>query len=226
MGRCGVEPGEGLVELCSRVRELPGLKFRGLMTYQGYITGTPADRESEMRDEGDRVGEILAQLEGAGIACEVVSGGTSPSLYYSHTAPAINENRCGTYVFNDRNMVASRAVGWDSCAMKIAVTVVSTAVPGQIIIDGGSKTFSGDRCSPWEGYGRIGEDPDLLFLKMNEEHGYVRSNGTRKEHVIGERLHIVPNHVCTAMNMHDQVWAHRGGEIEACWQVAARGRIR
>jgi D-serine deaminase-like pyridoxal phosphate-dependent protein len=168
---------------------------------------------------------ILDDLRAAGLECEVVSGGTSPSLFFSELLPAVTENRSGTYVFNDRNMVASGAVGWEDCAMRIAVTVVSDAVPGQVIIDGGSKTFTSD-LSKLEGFGRVVEDPDLLFLKMNEEHGYVRRNGSTRPHPIGERLHVIPNHVCVAMNMHDEVWVHRAGEVVDCWRIAARGKIR
>jgi D-serine deaminase-like pyridoxal phosphate-dependent protein len=147
-------------------------------------------------------------------------------MYYTHLAPAITEQRCGTYVFNDRNMVSSGAVEWEDCALTVAVTVASNAVPGQIIIDGGSKTFSSDRCAAWDGHGRVVEDPELLFLKMNEEHGYVRRQASTQPHPIGERLHVIPNHVCTTVNMHDEVWVHRNGEVLDCWRVAARGKIR
>jgi D-serine deaminase-like pyridoxal phosphate-dependent protein len=226
MGRCGVAPGPELAALCRRVLDLPGLRFRGLMTYQGFIAGPTAAREELMREEGDRLRGVLDGLQSEGIACEVVSGGTSPSMWFSHLAEPITENRCGTYVFNDRNQVAAGAASWADCAMRIATTVVSTAVPSQIVLDGGSKTFSSDRCAAWEGHGRIVEDPDLLFLKMNEEHGYVRRNGSRREHRVGERLHVVPNHVCTAMNMHDAVWVHRNGEVVDRWEIAARGKLR
>jgi D-serine deaminase-like pyridoxal phosphate-dependent protein len=194
------------------------------MTYQGFVAGSIEERQAQMREEGDCLRRVMDGLRAEGMECEVVSGGTSPSLYFSHLAP-ITENRSGTYVFNDRNMVGSGAATWDDCAMRIAATVVSNAVPGQIIIDGGSKTFSSDR-SAVDGFGRIVEDPELTLLKMNEEHGYVRLNGSTKPHPIGQRLHVIPNHVCTAMNMHDEVWAHRGGEVVDCWRIAARGRIR
>ena len=226
MGRCGIAPGPELIALCRKVTDLPGLRFRGLMTYQGFVAGPAAQREAEMREEGDRLRGVLDDLRAHGIKCEVISGGTSPSLFLAHFAKPINENRSGTYVFNDRNMVSSGAATWADCAMRIAVTVVSNAVPNQIILDGGSKTFSSDRCAAWEGFGRIVEDPDLLFLKMNEEHGYVRRNSSTKKHPIGERLHVIPNHVCTAMNMHDEVWAHRSGEVVDCWRIEARGKIR
>lgn len=225
-GRCGMAPGPEMVALCRKVTELPGLRFRGLMTYQGYVMGATAEREAQMRAEQERLARVLDDLREVGIDPEVVSGGTSPSLFFSHLVEAVNENRCGTYVFNDRNMVSSGSVDWSDCAMQIAVTVVSSAVPGQIIVDGGSKTFSSDRCSTWDGFGHFVEDPELVLLKMNEEHGYVRLNGTPQRHAIGERLHVIPNHVCTAMNMHDEVWVHQNGEVVDCWRIAARGKVR
>lgn len=226
MGRCGIQPGEPLLDLCRRVRDLPGLRFQGLMTYQGFLAGPIAERAEQMREEGERLAGILAELESHDLRCEIVSGGTSPTMYYTHLAPAITEQRCGTYVFNDRNMVSADAVGWEDCALTIATTVVSNAVPGGLILDGGSKTFSSDRCAAWDGHGRVVEDPELLFLKMNEEHGYVRRQGSAQPHPIGERLHVIPNHVCTTVNMHDEVWVHRNGEVVDCWRVAARGKLR
>jgi D-serine deaminase-like pyridoxal phosphate-dependent protein len=224
-GRCGLALGPEMLALCRQVAALPGLQFRGLMTYQGYIKGSPAEREAQMRAENDRLQTALDLLRSEGLACEVVSGGTSPSLMFSHLADAITENRSGTYVFNDRNMVGSDAATWDDCALRVALTVVSNAVPGQIIVDGGSKTFSSDR-GPWDGFGRVVEDPDTLFVNMNEEHGFVRLNGSTHRHRIGDRLHVIPNHVCTCVNMHDELWVHRNGEVVDCWHIAARGKIR
>ena len=214
-----------MVELCRRVAELPGLEFRGLMSYEGFVAGPIPEREAQMRAENDRLAGILEMLAAAGLSAEVVSGGTSPSLFLSHRAPLITENRSGTYVFNDRNMVSSGAVTWDDCAMRIAVTVVSNAVPGQIIVDGGSKTFTADR-SPQEGFGRFVEDPGLLLEKMNEEHGYVSLKDAERSHRIGDRLHVIPNHVCVAMNMQDEVWVHRGDDVVDRWDIAARGKLR
>lgn len=226
MGRCGIAPGEPLYALCAAVAELPSLRFRGLMTYQGYLSGPVEQRAQQMRAEGERLALILEELRGRGLNCPVVSGGSSPSMFLTHLAPAITEQRCGTYVFNDRNMVGSGAVSWEDCALCVAVTVVSNAVPGQIIIDGGSKTFSSDRCAAWDGHGRVVEDPAMLFAKMNEEHGYVRREGSTLPHPIGERLHVIPNHVCTTVNMHDDVWVHRGGHVVDRWRITARGKVR
>lgn len=220
MGRCGVAPGQGLLELCQRVAELPGLRFRGIMTYQGYVAGTEEERRRQLKAENDRIGNIVDSLAAAGLPCEVVSGASTPNLFLSHLLTRVNENRCGTYVFNDGNTVKSGSVGWEDCAARVAVTVVSKAVPGQVIVDGGSKTFSGD------GGARAVEDPEATLWKMNEEHGYLKLGPGSPNHRIGERLHIVPTHVCTAVNMHDRVWVHEDGEVVDCWEVAARGKLQ
>jgi D-serine deaminase-like pyridoxal phosphate-dependent protein len=226
MHRCGLAPGEELLALCRRVQDLPGLRFAGIMTYQGYITGSLEERKQQMLEEDGRLRRVLDDLGAAGLGCEVVSGAASPNLFLSHLATPLTENRAGTYVFNDRNMVSSGAVGWGDCALRVAATVVSRAVPGQIIIDGGSKTFSSDRCAAWPGHGRIVEDPDLLLLQMNEEHGYVHLNGSSMPHALGDRLHLIPNHVCTTVNMHDEVWVARGERVLDRWTIAARGKVR
>jgi D-serine deaminase-like pyridoxal phosphate-dependent protein len=227
MGRCGVAPGEPLIDLCRRVTDLPGLRYRGIMTYQGHLWGTADERAAGLRAEDERVCRLLEALDGAGVRPEVVSGASTPNLFLAHLLTRVNENRCGTYVFNDRNTVSTGAVSWDDCAVRVAVTVVSTAVPGQIIVDGGAKTFSTDRLAPngGPGFGHVVEDPSLNLVKMSEEHGNL-SLGNGRSYRIGDRLHVVPNHVCMTMNMHDEVFVHRDGEVVGSWRVAARGRVR
>jgi len=61
---------------------------------------------------------------------------------------------------------------------------------------------------------------------MTEEHGHLNISRSARRYRIGERLTIIPNHVCSAINMHDEVYAVRGDRVEAVWRVAARGKIR
>ena len=114
------------------------------------------------------------------------------------------------------------------CSLMILVTVVSVSVPKRAIIDGGSKTFSGDGSilGPEGGYGYIIENPGIRFFKMNEEHGFLDTTNASDTLQVGDKLHIIPNHVCAAFNMHDEVYGYRGNTVEAEWKIAARGRIR
>jgi len=225
-GRCGVLP-EELPALCRRVAGLRHARWRGVMTYQGYVWGDRETRERAMREENGRVNRLLDRVEAEGLRPELVSGASTPNMDICPLLERVNENRSGTYVFNDRNTVSTGSVGWEDCALRIAATVVSAAVPGQVIIDGGSKTFTSDRMASGseQGFGRVVEDPSLQLVKMSEEHGFVKADGAARPKV-GDRLHLIPNHACVVVNMHDQVYLHRGEEVVDCWPVAARGRIR
>ena len=61
---------------------------------------------------------------------------------------------------------------------------------------------------------------------MNEEHGYVDVSACDPKPEVGDVVRILPNHVCVAVNLQDDVVVHRGGEVIATWPVAARGKVR
>ena len=173
------------------------------------------------------MGAIRADFRRAGIAVKIVSGGSTPTLFHSHEIEGLNEIRPGTYVFNDLNTVSIGACQLEDCAAAVLATVVSTVRPGQMIIDGGSKTFSSDRLvnSSDMSFGRVLEAPAARFHKMNEEHGFLDLGAEREFHV-GDRVRVIPNHICVAMNLHEQVYGVRGDRVEEVWKVDARGKLQ
>ena len=107
------------------------------------------------------------------------------------------------------------------------MTVVSHTRPDRMIVDGGSKTFSSDRLSSGgPGHGRLMEAPGALFHKMNEEHGFVDLMKAERTFQVGEKVRIVPNHVCVAVNLHEYVYGVRNGAVEEVWNVEARGKLQ
>jgi D-serine deaminase-like pyridoxal phosphate-dependent protein len=116
----------------------------------------------------------------------------------------------------------------EDCAATILATVVSTARPGQMIVDGGSKTFSSDRLvnSPEPIFGHVVEAPGARFHKMNEEHGFIDLTRAEREFQVGDRIHVIPNHICVAVNLHEQVYGIRGEMVEEIWKVDARGKLQ
>ncbi len=228
MRRCGVEPGPAALELARKIEKMPGLKFRGLMTFPGNVWGAEADREKTAKQVAELVEQTLEPFRKAGMEVEIVSGGSTPSASLTHKIPGITEIRPGTYAYNDLNTYYQGACKLEDCAARVVVTVVSTAVPGRAMIDAGSKTLSSDGLGsgPAKGHGYVVEAPDAALIKLNEEHGHLDvTNSTHKFHV-GEVVTVIPNHVCTCVNMHDEVFLVRKGEVEGTWKVAARGKVR
>lgn len=227
LGRVGVSPGPELIELARSIQRLPYLCLEGVDFYPGHVKDTGDRGAEQLRKLSETVQGILADFRRAGIEVRIVSGGSTPSLFHSHEVAGLNEIRPGTYVYNDVNTVLSGGCTYDDCAVSILVTVVSTARPGQIIVDGGSKTFSSDPVNAAQpSFGRIVEAPECVFIRMNEEHGYVDITHSKREFGVGDRLHIIPNHVCVAVNLHEYVYGKRGYQVEEVWKVEGRGKLQ
>ena len=228
LGRVGVDPGDELIQLIRNLERMPRLSFEGVTFYPGHIRSLDDGGRRDIEKLSATVGEMLAVLKRAGIEPRIVSGGSTPTLFQSHLVSGVNEIRPGTYIFNDKNTVVSGACGYEDCAASILVTVVSTARPGQIIIDGGSKTFSSDRLggAGEATYGHFVEAPEAVFTKSNEEHGYVDVRRAGRDFSVGDRLSVVPNHICVCMNLHEQVYGVRGEAVEQIWKVEGRGKLQ
>jgi D-serine deaminase-like pyridoxal phosphate-dependent protein len=227
LGRVGVVPGPEVVELARGVQRLPGLRLEGIAFYPGHVKMLDDEGRRAIADLGALIGEVMQELKQAGLDLPVVSGGSTPALFESHLIAGLNEIRPGTYIFNDRNTMLMGACTLEDCAASIMTTVVSTAKKGQMIIDGGSKTFSSDRpVTPEVSFGHVVEAPEAVFTKMNEEHGYVEILRVKRDFAIGDRVRVIPNHVCVAMNLHERVYGVRGERVEQTWTVAGRGKLQ
>lgn len=227
MGRCGLPPGSEPVKLAELIRTLPGLRLEGILFYPGHVHPDLEGNCESLNYLNGLLGRQLERFRQAQVPVNTVSGGSTPSAFHSHHLEGLTEIRPGTYIFNDRNTVEWGVCEPNQCALSVLTTVVSTAVPGQAIVDGGSKTFSGDPLAPGTkgGFGIVKGHPEVEFHRMNEEHGYLRlPSGMRLE--LGETLEIIPNHACTTVNMHDRAWGLRQGEVVKEWEIAARGKLR
>ncbi len=228
MGRVGVAPGGPLLQLARCVHALPRLSLEGLAFFPGHIRNWDAAGREAFSTAARILESVLLDFEGAGIPVPIVSGGSTPLLFHSHEMTGLTEIRPGTYIFNDVNTVDSGACAWDDCAATILTTVVSTARPGQRIVDGGSKTFSSDRlANPADAtFGRVLEAPGARFHRLTEEHGFIDITQAGRGFAVGDRVRIVPNHVCTALNLQDTFYGIRGDGVEEVFSVDARGKTR
>src|SRR5271157_583722 len=228
LGRVGVAPGEALVQLAQSIAKLPWLRFECIAFYPGHIKEMDEAGQRALAQLAELLRSILSDFRRVGIEVGIVSGGSTPTLFHSHELEGLTEIRPGTYVFNDINTVRSGACAMEDCAAGILATVVSTARPGHMIIDGGSKTFSSDRPANSNdvSFGYVVEAPGARFHKMNEEHGFVDLTQAEREFHIGERVHLIPNHVCVAVNLHEKVYGVRGETVEHVWTVDARGKLQ
>ena len=210
--RCGVRSPQDALELARKVVRLPGLDFRGVMTY-------PSRPEAETF-----LRETTRLLEADDIPADVVSGGGTGAQTVSKQI-GCTEVRMGSYVFEGAKRVNrnDNPPNPRTCAQRMLVIVVSTPAPGRVIIDGGQKTFTSHPPTP---YGYIMEAPDAQIYGMSVEHGHVDVTGCSRSFQVGDRLSVIPLHQGMTTNLHDEVYAVRNGRVDGIWQVAGRGRVR
>jgi len=213
-GRAGTQTAEETLALAQLIGELPGVALSGLFWYPSRETAFP------------RIAAAREALERAGIPIRMLSGGGTGADAISAQMGA-TEHRSGTYVFNDMMLIKRGIATLEQCAVSVLVTVVSAAVPGSVTIDGGLKTFTNDFPPTGdEGIGHVLDQPGLKLVRMSEEHGVLNVADGATRPAVGDKLRIIPNHVCGCINMHPVLYGMRDGVVEAVWPVAARGTVQ
>lgn len=228
--RTGVAFAKAL-ELAKQITSLKGIKLSGIFTYRGAMLGGAAtlDLRAAGHEEGRLMVEAAAVLRGAGIAIEDVSVGSSPTALFAAEIEGVTEVRPGTYIYQDRMQAAFGTCTLEDCAGAVHATIVSRPSDDLIIIDGGSKTFATDvqpGNSPLflKGFGHIIGDSDAVLERMNEEHGMIRVQPD-SAYAVGDVIQIIPNHICSTVNLHNFVYIKDSSEALRKTNVAARGML-
>ena len=225
MHRVGVASPAKAVALARQVADAQSLRFAGLLFYPGHIREHVEAQAASLAALSNSIGAFVGALDRAGLSPGIVSGGSTPAAWQMHTVHGVNEVRPGTYVYNDRTTAQIGACHWEDCALSVLATVVSTAVPDQAVIDAGAKALGREPMrAEGDGYGAVLDHPDVTVSRMSEEHGILDLSKTDWRPRLGDRVRIVPNHVCIVVHLFDEVVGVRGEVVESRWPVAARGR--
>jgi D-serine deaminase-like pyridoxal phosphate-dependent protein len=227
MHRVGTPNVEVAVELARAVRDKAPLEFAGIAFYPGHIREPVGEQDSKLAALSTALRGAVEAFDRAGLPPPVVSGGSTPTLWETHELPHVTEFRPGTYVYNDRTTAELGACEWTDCAFTVLATVVSTAVPGQAVIDAGAKALGREPMrgvDAAEGFGSLMEHPEVVVKSMSEEHGILDLSRSTWRPAVGERVRVIPNHVCIVVHLNDVIVGARGDLVETSWPVVARGR--
>ncbi len=205
--RIGTAPGEPTVaavqELVAAIGEA---RFRGLITHGGHVYAATNQRERQIAadQETDAISTTADMLRRAGIEVRELSIGSTPTAGLSLRG-GITEMRPGTYIYGDANQVTLGSQRLEDCALGVVATVVSTPAPDRTVIDAGSKSLSADlRVAGLDSHGLVLGHEDVTVARLSEEHA-VRAHPYRSSPRVGDRLAIVPAHVCTTVNLQPAV---------------------
>ncbi len=198
-----------------------GLRVHGVFTFPGH-SYSPGARDDVAAQEGAALTRAAAGLRRQGIEVSVVSGGSTPTATATTRTPgALTELRPGVYVFGDAQQWELGTIGPDRIALTCLTTVVSHS-GGRVVLDAGSKILGADRPTWATGHGRLLDHPGARIGLLSEHHAVIDwDQGPIPP--LGSRLRVVPNHVCNAVNLVDELLAVSDGALVGVWPVAARG---
>lgn len=206
----------------AKAAEQAGLRVVGLFTHGGHGYRPDTSRQAA-DDEVTALAAAADALDAAGIESSVRSAGSTPTALLS-ARDGVTEERPGTYVFGDRQMLHLGAASAQEMALWVVATVVSTSVHGQFVIDAGAKTLAKDLPSFLDGYGAVAGTQNLTVERTYDYHGVVRLPDGAAPPPVGSQVAILPNHVCPVVNLADTLVVVRDGEIVDRWPVDARAR--
>jgi D-serine deaminase-like pyridoxal phosphate-dependent protein len=172
MRRVGVQFPSAAIALAQEIGMTEAVEYRGITFYPGHVRSPVGEQGSALSVVSARLAEFIEQLSDAGFRPRVVSDGSN--------------------IFNDRNTVALGACPWSACAYSVLATVVSTAIPGQAVIDAGAKALAKEEgLAPGGEYGALLDRPDVVVRSLSEEHGLLDLSGTEWRPRVGERVQVV-----------------------------------
>ena len=243
--RSGVLPGEPALQLAKKVKGLRGVDLKGIYTHEGNVY--TAKNQKELKEKSLVAAEDMVNtaklLESKGIPVEVVSVGSTPGVKYNATYPRITEVRPGAYIFNDISQIDYGFCGLEDCAVSIMVTIISKPVPTRVLCDAGSKEIfppvewmrfkNGAVLLDWARV-EIGTIvglnhrplPGVALEKIHEEYGFITLAENAPELNIGEKIEIIPYHICPNLNLWDEITVIEDGEVKMSWPIVARGKFK
>ena len=220
--RAGVDPDSStLLELGQRLQGIENLRFAGVMTHAGgvYHCFTPEARRAMADRERGLAVHAAQRLRAAGIACDAVSIGSTPTLYEDGGFDGISEVRAGVYVFQDLTMAGLGVCGVADIALSVLTTVIGSQPQRQtLVVDAGWMALSSDRSTAGhvadQGLGLVCDQqgqplPErLVVAAANQEHGLIRhADGATFDtaaYPVGTRLRVLPVHACATASQFDR----------------------
>ena len=223
--RCGVsDPGQ-ILRLAQYAEKHDRLIYQGIQMYLGHLYGDAARDLKSFERINQLWDPVYKALTAAGLQPRTVSSGSTPSLKNTHLVNHVNEIRVGTAVLNDYFVLKFDHCALCDCAARVVATVVSDVVPGQVIIDAGSKALSAKQLLRHENLemGYIPEYPEARIFRLHEEHGWLDVSHCDRPPRVGERLSIVPVNVSLCINLYDHFYLLTRDGILQKELVDARG---
>lgn len=230
--RSGIIEDKDFITLLQTFKQCPHVRLKGIFSHEGhcYNAGDVEDCHRRFIESQRRTLHFARLVEESGLPCQVVSIGSTPSLMQGFDIlEGITEIRPGTYILMDASMAS--AVGTlDRCAATILTTVISRPTFERVITDVGAKGITAQRrttgISATPGLGTLKHMPDVHVYDVYDEHAIFMSKALRDTTQVGDKIEIIPVHICPVCNLHEYAYLVENGEVVEKIPVLCRGKLQ
>ena len=225
MAAPAIEPGPPAAKLAKLIDSLPNVVLEGLQSYDGQAAHTTPFEARGDRTNGNmaKAVETKAMIEQDGIACRIVTGGSTGTYRFDSENPGMTELQPGSFIFMDLDY--EQIGGPDGDALSRF----------QECIDGDHDRridAAGLRDRRWRLQGVLHRSPvhaaadrsSGCGLRLGRRRARPARSLHRLDAKVGDRVEFIPPHCDPTVNLYDQIYAMRGDRVEAVWPIAARGK--
>jgi D-serine deaminase-like pyridoxal phosphate-dependent protein len=222
LNRAGVEPGKPTLDLARAVAASPGLRFAGLMGWEGQAVTVPdLDEKRRIVEQSLKLlTDSAALCRDAGLPVTIVSCGGTGTYRLSSWQQGVTEVQAGGGIFCDEYYQHAMHVEHES-ALTILATVTSRPSPTRVVCDTGKKAMSTDAAHP-----RPLIEAPVGSMAFSAEHTRIELLEPRTEPRVGDKLEFVVGYTDTTTMLHDEIYATRDNKVEVIWPILGRGKLR
>ena len=221
MQRCGTDGPRATLDLAKIICDAPELEFRGVIGYEGHAVGTKdlSDRLHKAEDSHSKLALAAALIRQNDIEVPVVSAAGTGTFNLGVGGDELTEIQPGSYCLMD-----SDYHGYENVRdhFELACTVLTTVidqVDRRIVLDVGLKSIATDQGLPvtrWR--------EDIIPFEIHEEHYCMEAGEDNPVPRVGDRLELLPSHICATANLYDEFHVFREQSLIARWPITGRGR--
>ena len=209
-----------------------GDKFAGVMTHAGhsYSCRSVECIAGIAEDERRTVVNAATRLRDAGLKCDVVSVGSTPTMTHARNMDGVTEARPGVYMFQDLFQAEIGSCHKSDIAMTVLASVIGRNVEAKrVLIDAGAIALSKDRSTQATdhdaGFGEIRDIANgyaygtCIVDRAYQEHGAASCSVESLDKLtIGTKVRVAPNHACLTAAAHDRYYVVDGSsEVVDVW---------
>ena len=229
--RTGVTDDEQLIRLVRAIQVCRHVVLKGIFSHEGhtYKAASVADCCEKAQAAYAKTVRAAELIRSMGVELDTVSVGATPSVMHMQSFPGVTELRLGTYIFFDVGQ--SNAIGdFSRCAATVLASVISKPQGDRVVLDTGAKALVSQNrptgiCAT-AGFGAIKGAEDIAIDALFDEHGVLNSRKFSQLVQVGDKVEVIPSHVCPTINLYDTAYLVSGGKVIRTLPIECRGHSK